>query len=152
MAGPQFEEKTLHHNEFTVLLKKENPFFTLPSWKAVLPVVLMTVMVMLSALQLVPIFYAELALTAILLLLHVMTVEEAVDYIPIPILLVISAAFGVGEAMLETGAAAFGAGQLINWIQPFGIIGIFIAIYIVTNLFTEMIPITQRLLLCFLFL
>lgn len=139
LAGPQFEEKTLHHNEFTVLLKKENPFFTLPSWKAVLPVVLMTVMVMLSALQLVPIFYASLAVTAILLLLRVMTVKEAVDYIPIPILLVISAAFGVGEAMLQTGAAAFGAGQLINWIQPFGIIGIFIVIYIVTNLFTEMI-------------
>ncbi|RKD76488.1 di/tricarboxylate transporter [Sinobaca qinghaiensis] len=139
LAGPQFEEKTLHHNEFTVLTKKENPFFHLPSWKAVLPVVLMSAMVVLSALQIVPIFYASLAVTGLLLLLRVMTVKEAVDYIPIPILLVIAAAFGVGEAMLQTGAAAFGAGQLINWVQPFGIIGIFIVIYIVTNLFTEMI-------------
>ncbi|RSL33628.1 SLC13 family permease [Salibacterium salarium] len=139
LAGPDFEKRTSSRNEFTVLHGRDNPFKSLPSWKGLLPILLLVIMVFLATAEIISIFTAAL-LTAVLVLgLKIIPLREAKNYIPFQVLIVIAAALGIGEAMLKTGAATYIAETLIYWMTPFGLFGIFILMYILTNIFTEMI-------------
>lgn len=139
LAGPDFEKRTSSRNEFTVLHGRGNPFQELPSWKGILPVFLLGVMVLLAAAEVISIFTAALLTVLLVLGLNIMPVREAKNYIPFQVLVVISAALGIGEAMLKTGAAAYIAETFIHWMAPFGLLGIFLLLYVLTNIFTEMI-------------
>lgn len=139
LAGPDFEKRTSSRNEFTVLHGRDNPFQALPSWKGFLPILLLVVMVFLAAAEIISIFTAALLAVVFVLGLNIMPLREAKNYIPFQVLIVIAAALGIGEAMLKTGAATYIAETLIYWMEPFGLIGMLILMYILTNIFTEMI-------------
>ncbi|MGY4688870.1 SLC13 family permease [Salibacterium sp. K-3] len=139
LAGPDFERKTGSRNEFTVLHGRGNPFEKLPSWKAMLPVFLLAAMVLSAASGVISIFAAASAAVFLVLLLKIVPPGEVKEYIPFQVLIVIAAALGIGEAMLKTGAAAYLAETLMAWTAPFGLLGSFILLYIITNVCTEMI-------------
>ncbi|RSL35167.1 SLC13 family permease [Salibacterium salarium] len=139
LAGPDFEKRTSFRNEFTVLHGRDNPFQALPSWKGFLPILLLVVMVLLAAAEIISIFTAALLAAVFVLGLNIIPLREAKNYIPFQVLIVIAAALGIGEAMLKTGAATYIAETLIYWMEPFGLIGMLLLMYILTNIFTEMI-------------
>lgn len=139
LAGPEFEQKTSSHNDFHVLKNSVNPFLKGPRWKSWLPLVMMMLMVGLAALQIIPIFYAALIAVAGLLLTGSLSLKDAHRYLPYEVLIVIAAAFGLGEAMMSTGAAPLLAEQMIDWFMPFGVLGVFTALYVLTNMFTEVV-------------
>ncbi|GEK59121.1 SLC13 family permease [Marinococcus halophilus] len=139
LAGPEFEQKTSAHNDFHVLKNSVNPFLKGPRWKSWLPLVMMVLMVVLAALQIIPIFYAALIAVAGLLVTGSLSLTDVHRYIPYEVLIVIAAAFGLGEAMMSTGAASLLAEQMIEWFMPFGVLGVFTALYVLTNIFTEVV-------------
>ncbi|WP_375009400.1 SLC13 family permease [Alteribacillus sp. JSM 102045] len=141
LAGPDFEKRSSARNEFTILQTKRNnnPFQPFPMWKRILPIVLLGIMVVLAASQVVSIFSAAAVTVGLLLMLNILPIREMKNYVPFQVLIVISAAFGIGEAMLKTGAATYLAETMLHWMAPFGLIGIFILLYVLTNILTEVI-------------
>ncbi|MEX0594467.1 MAG: SLC13 family permease [Balneolaceae bacterium] len=57
----------------------------------------------------------------------------------LPILLVIASAIGLGQAIEQSGLALGGATLLLENVAPLGVIAVIIALYITTNLLTEII-------------
>ncbi len=141
LAGPDFENRTSTRNEFTILRtnKSSNPFQPFPVWKRILPIILFGIMIVLAAAQIISIFTAAAVTVMLLLVLNILPVREIKNYIPFQVLIVISAAFGIGEAMLKTGAATYLAEMMLQWMAPFGLIGMFILLYVLTNILTEVI-------------
>jgi di/tricarboxylate transporter len=55
------------------------------------------------------------------------------------VLVTIAASFGVGEALVQTGAAAALSGVLVGALEPFGAIGVLLGVYVATALLTELV-------------
>jgi di/tricarboxylate transporter len=81
-----------------------------------------------------------MALAVILLFItKMMTPEEAKQYIPFHVLLLIASSFGIGVAMTKTGLASWIAEKVLAFGEPFGLIAILLFIYLLTNVFTGLI-------------
>ena len=81
------------------------------------------------------------ALTAALAMLafRIITPGEARRNINIPVLVMVAAGIGLGQAFEKTGLAHFIAEGVIDFTMPMGTIGVLAAIYILTNVMTEML-------------
>ncbi|MEG9295976.1 SLC13 family permease [Mangrovibacillus sp. Mu-81] len=75
----------------------------------------------------------------LLIITKIITPEEAKKYVQFNVLLLIASAFGVGAAMTKSGLASWMAEGLLTLGEPLGIFVILLLIYILTNIFTELI-------------
>ena len=55
------------------------------------------------------------------------------------VILLIGSAFGVGKAITNSGLASFAAEHIVDFAKPLGLIALLTALYIITNIFTELI-------------
>ncbi|ENH96211.1 sulfur deprivation response regulator [Gracilibacillus halophilus YIM-C55.5] len=84
-------------------------------------------------------FKAMLLAVFIFLLTKVIRVDEAKNYLQFHVLLLIASAIGVGAAMTKTGLARWIAEQLLAVVEPLGMLAILVIVYLLTNIFTELI-------------
>ena len=109
-------------------------------WRRALIALTVFVLVVAAAgLGIAPIAAAAFAGAVALILLGVLTPEEAYSGLKPDILLLIAGMVVVGTAIEVTGLAAQGAGQLIEVIRPFGPLGALIVLYGVTLFATELL-------------
>ncbi|MBD7942192.1 SLC13 family permease [Brevundimonas guildfordensis] len=109
-------------------------------WKRALIALAVFVLVVAAAgLGVAPIAAAAFAGAVALILLGVLTPEEAYSGLKPDILLLIAGMVVVGTAIEVTGLAAQGAGLLIEVIRPFGPLGALIVLYGVTLFATELL-------------
>lgn len=109
-------------------------------WRRALIALAVFVMVVAAAgLGIAPIAAAAFAGAVALILLGVLTPEEAYSGLKPDILLLIAGMVVVGTAIEVTGLAAQGAGLLIEVIRPFGPLGALIVLYGVTLFATELL-------------
>jgi len=109
-------------------------------WRRALIALTVFVLVVAAAgLGLAPIAAAAFAGAVALILLGVLTPEEAYSGLKPDILLLIAGMVVVGTAIEVTGLAAQGAGLLIEVIRPFGPLGALIVLYGVTLFATELL-------------
>jgi di/tricarboxylate transporter len=109
-------------------------------WKRALIALAVFVLVVAAAgLGIAPIAAAAFAGAVALILLGVLTPEEAYSGLKPDILLLIAGMVVVGTAIEVTGLAAQGAGLLIEVIHPFGPLGALIVLYGVTLFATELL-------------
>ena len=109
-------------------------------WRRALIALTVFVLVVAAAgLGLAPIAAAAFAGAVALILLGVLTPEEAYSGLKPDILLLIAGMVVVGTAIEVTGLAAQGAGLLIEVIRPFGPMGALIVLYGVTLFATELL-------------
>lgn len=109
-------------------------------WKRALIALAVFVLVVAAAgLGIAPIAAAAFAGAVALILLGVLTPEEAYSGLKPDILLLIAGMVVVGTAIEVTGLAAKGAGLLIEVIRPFGPLGALIVLYGVTLFATELL-------------
>jgi len=116
--------------------------------KAILAILVLLGMVTLASFGGVGMFKAATIAAAALLITRCMTPVQALRSIDAQVLLVIVAAFGIGNAMQITGAAEFIAVQLIGLGggNPWLVLSI---IYITTSILTEMVTNNAAALLLF---
>jgi di/tricarboxylate transporter len=100
---------------------------------------LLVAMVLLVTIGWLSMFKAMALAVFILLLTKMITPEEAKKYVQFNVLLLIASAFGVGVAMTKSGLAAWIAHGLLSIGEPLGIFVILLFVYILTNIFTELI-------------
>ncbi len=96
-------------------------------------------MVLAAAVGLAPIVTAAFIAALLMILTGCITATEAQRALNVQVLVVIAAALGIGKALETTGLAAQVAEGVIGVTAPWGPVAALAAIYLVTNLLTELI-------------
>ncbi|XP_024377736.1 putative sulfur deprivation response regulator isoform X3 [Physcomitrium patens] len=131
--GPEFVEK--HRNNSTFALVSKLPgFVPIQRQKAGIATVIVAAMVVGSALG-VELITAALFACAGLLICRCLTPQDAMDALEMPVLIMISAAFGISEAMVQSGAADLVAKVLMG-LAGKTVFGLITCTYIATTVFS----------------
>lgn len=107
--------------------------------KATLALGLTFLMIALASFELIPIVTASLVTAAVMILTGCVKKEQIMASLNLPLLLVIAAALGFGQA-IETSGLALGIAQLMTgFSSDFSPIILIAGVYLITNLLTEFI-------------
>lgn len=96
-------------------------------------------MILLASTNVLSMFMSAMLAVIVLILTRTITLEGAKNYVHFNVLILIACSIGIGAALQQTGAAEFIATYLVSWTAGVGIIGTIAAVYILTNIFTEVI-------------
>ncbi|WP_263841453.1 SLC13 family permease [Salinibacter sp.] len=96
-------------------------------------------MVLAAATGLVPIVTAAVLAALLMILAGCIRPAEAQRALNVQVLVVIAAALGVGKAIETTGLATAAAQGVLSVAEPFGPVVVLVALYLLTNLLTEII-------------
>ena len=87
----------------------------------------------------VGILNAALLAAALMGLTRCLSAEQARRSIDWPTLVAIGAALGIGRAIETTGLAGAAAGSMVEFLDPFGPLGVLAGVYFLTLVFTELV-------------
>ncbi|MEN1967130.1 SLC13 family permease [Lentibacillus sp. N15] len=140
VAGGDFVEKYQQSNDFFVVSSLDTPPIlnqsTKKGWVSVFLLLAMIVTVTLGWLSM---FKAMALAIFILLITKIITPQEAKKSVHFNVLLLIASSLGIGTAMMKTGLAEWIASVLLRFGEPLGLVVILFLIYILTNVFTEIV-------------
>ncbi|MFC4024317.1 SLC13 family permease [Oceanobacillus longus] len=140
LAGTDFVEKFNQSNDFYVLTPLDTPeSLKRNPAKGKLSIIIFIGMILLVTFGVLSMLKGMAMAVVLLLLTRIITAEEAKRYIHFDVLLLISCSFGIGLAMSKTGLAGWIAEGLLTVGKPLGLFAILLLIYILTNIFTELI-------------
>lgn len=139
IGGPDFEKRTRESTDFYVTTPLNKPSILEDQKKGWFALGTLLFMIALVTFGVLTMFKAMALTVVILLFARVVTPEEAKRSIQFNVLLLIASAFGIGMAILKSGTAEWIANGLVQIGSPFGIIAVLLLIYLLTNIFTEVI-------------
>ncbi|MFC3419882.1 SLC13 family permease [Salinicoccus hispanicus] len=150
LAGKNFLEQHMHENDFYVVTSLAPPeALHQSSAKGWGGLALLLIMIASVTIGILSMFEAMLITVVLLMLFKFIDADEVLSYIQFNVILLIASAFGVGAAMTESGLAQFLAENMLAVARPLGAIGIIAILYIMTNIFTELITNTGAAVLMF---
>ncbi|UOQ87005.1 SLC13 family permease [Gracilibacillus salinarum] len=140
LTGSDFTRTYQYSNDFYVVSSLETPDnLNENRSKGWFSLIVLITMILSVAFNLLSMFKAMLFAVLIFILTKIISPEEAKKKVQFHVLLLIASAFGVGTAMTKTGLASWMANGLLEVGKPLGIIAILTFVYILTNVFTELI-------------
>lgn len=150
LAEDSFVQNHQHSHNFYVV-STVNPPETLKqsNLKGALALGLLLVMILSVTLGMLSMFEAMLIAVILLIITRLINWSEILTYIQFDVILLIASAFGIGAAMTQSGLAHFIAENMLAFARPLGILGIIFIVYIVTNIFTELITNSAAAVLMF---
>ncbi len=107
--------------------------------KGPLALIVLILMVLLPTVGLAPLVITAAVAVAALVLGHCLPPHNLFRHVEWNVIAVISAAFGISLALDQSGASALVAERLLHISAAGGVLGALIAVYLLTNLFTEVI-------------
>lgn len=149
ICGHDFQYRIRQSNDFYVVTSLVTPPCLEDQRKGWFSILTLLAMILLVTFNVLSMFKAMSLAVVILLLARVLTPEEAKQSVQFNILLLIASALGVGTALLKTGAAEWIANGLLTISEPLGIVAVLMMIYILTNIFTEVITNTAAAAMMF---
>ncbi|SFD87972.1 Di-and tricarboxylate transporter [Lentibacillus persicus] len=140
LAGADFVDKYQQSNDFFVVSSLDTPATLNQSpakgWFSILVLLAMIITVTFGWLSM----FKAMALTVLIFMAgKIISPQEAKKYVHFNVLLLIASALGIGVAMRKTGLAEWMASGLLEIGEPLGLMAILFIIYILTNVFTELI-------------
>ncbi|TFJ93193.1 SLC13 family permease [Lentibacillus salicampi] len=140
LAGTDFVKKHQRSNDFFVVSPLDTPATlnqsTTKGWFSIIVLLAMIITVTLGWLSM---FKAMALAVMVFWLAKIITPGEARDYVHFNVLLLIASALGIGVAIRKTGLAEWIADGLLGLAEPLGLMAILFTVYILTNVFTELI-------------
>jgi len=97
------------------------------------------IVILLSALEILPLFSGLLILLALLLITKILTLSELRRRFPFELMVIIASALSVAHALDTSGAANLVAGVMRSTFDAYGVMGAFVGVYLITLLLTELI-------------
>ncbi|MBX2845949.1 MAG: SLC13 family permease [Saprospiraceae bacterium] len=94
--------------------------------------------VLLSALNILPLFKGLLVLLLLAFIFRILNLRQLRQLVDYNLLVIAALALALGQAIDSVGISEFAATQVINVTQPFGAVGALIGIYIIAFCFTEL--------------
>lgn len=138
LGRKDFVEQWYHSRDF-YLVSKSVAINSKPRGYAVFSIFVLIAMIAVMATGLVPLIAASSAAAVVLILSKCITVQEARNSIDWKVLLIIASAFGIAKALENSGVAFFLAREIISSVGSFGMLGLLMGIYCITNVYTEII-------------
>lgn len=138
VAGPDFRKHWGDRSDF-LLVARLGAEPTTATAKAPLVAAVTAAIVVLAALDVVPILEGALAAVVVLVGARVLTFAEARDAVDLDVVLLIGAAFGLGAAMEGSGLAGELADVLIGRFEAVGEVGIVFGVVLATAVLTELV-------------
>ncbi|GAB3790823.1 SLC13 family permease [Virgibacillus kimchii] len=140
LAGTDFVEKYQNSKDFFVVSTLDTPASLNQSrkkgWFSIAMLLVMIVTVTVGWLSM----FKAMALTVLVFLTSkIITPQEAKEYVHFNVLLLIASSFGIGIAMRKTGLTEWIAGCLLSFGQSLGLVAILVMLYVLTNIFTEVV-------------
>jgi len=138
VSDPGFRNRWYNRADFLLIAEFDGrpPQATLNAW---IPIALLAAVVLLAALDLVPILQGALAASFVLVALRVLTAAEAARSIDVEVIVVIAAAFGIAAATESSGLAQFVADSVVHALGGWGERGVLLGIVLATMILTELI-------------
>jgi di/tricarboxylate transporter len=149
LGGSDFRQRTSSTTDFYVVTLLNKPPQLENQTKGWLSIFTLLAMVTLVTFNVLSMFKAMVLTVLILILTKTITPQEAKHSVQFNVLLLIASAFGIGSALLESGTASWLAGLLTSMAKPLGSLGLLVIIYIITNIFTEIISNSAAAVLMF---
>ncbi|UBM62470.1 SLC13 family permease [Candidatus Sulfidibacterium hydrothermale] len=138
IAGKDFEKRTQDSKDF-YMLNNIRSIEKMPVRQSLLIVGGLLVSIVLSSLHWVPLFNSLLVFMVLLLLTKVASPRELYKAINYNLILIIALSLALGTAMIKTGIAAGVSNVFIELLKPYGIVTLFIGIFLITNLLAAII-------------
>ena len=107
--------------------------------KAPIALLILLGMIILAATGLMPLVTAAFSAALGMIVTRCLPLTEARRSVDISVLIVIAAALGIGQAVEETGLAGVMAQGILDLTAGWGFMGVLAALFIVTNILTELI-------------
>jgi di/tricarboxylate transporter len=95
--------------------------------------------VLLTGLGILPLLQGALAAALLMVLLRVLTVQQAREAVDLNVVILIAAAFGVGAAVQSSGLGATVASLLVGALDPLGVLGVLAGVLLATMALTELV-------------
>jgi len=138
ITGEDFAQRTQDYNGFYELNKIRSINKT-SKLQSLLVMGGLILSITLSSLKLVPLMNSLLVFLVVLLLAKMASPKELYKSINYNLILIVALSLALGTAMIKTGIAAGVSHLFIELIKPYGVISLFIAIFIITNLLAAVI-------------
>ena len=148
LAHPQFANQWEGARDFYLISQRVQERLLTPVQSSI-ALAAFGLLIVTASIGLLSTLHASLLALCVLLFARVTPVKEALRSIHWETLLVIAFSFGIGNALINTGAASLVAGGLIRQMAFLGPIGVLAAVYLVTNLFTALITNNAAAILAF---
>ncbi|MBN1550780.1 SLC13 family permease, partial [bacterium] len=138
LAKHDFMKQWYHTSDF-YLVSRSVDVTSKPRWYSFFSMGVLTAMIVLMATNILPVVVAVCLAALILVFSRCITATEARNSIDWKVLLIIASAFGIAKGLDNSGVAHYLANLIILSLGNFGILGLLTAIYVMTNLYTEII-------------
>jgi di/tricarboxylate transporter len=138
LAKRDFIERWYHSRDF-YLVSRSADVNSKPRRYSVVAIVVLAAMVISMALGIVPVIASAGVAAVILILSKCITPADARTIVDWKVLITIASAFGIAKALTNSGVAPFIAHEIVSTVGSFGIIGLLAGVYLITNLYTEVI-------------
>jgi len=148
LADPGFKARWEDRADFLVV-SAQGSTPNVAGRKALLVAAVTAAIVLLASTGLVPILQASLLGAVVLIVGRVLTPGDARGAVDLDVIVLIAAAFGVANAVAESGLAQIVAGGIIDATQVFGELGILGGIIISTTILTGLVTNNAAALLMF---
>lgn len=148
LAGKDFMDRRKRFDEFYVISRvRDLPQVDIR--KTIFLLAGLVSSVVLSALNLIPLFTALLIFITLMFLFRIVNLDDLQGSFELDLVLIIGFAFAIGKAMDNTGAADLFALNLIRIFEPLGPLGTLFGVYLITNILTEFITNTAAATISF---
>ncbi len=138
-AKPGFDERWNAAKEDFYLVSKKGVRSLPADNKAPVAILILAAVIVPAAIGLMPIVTTSFAGAIAMVLAGCVKRSHLFDSLNLPILIVIAAAIGVGQAMEASGLAELAASHLLGITSGMGIIFLIAAVYFCTNILTEIV-------------
>ncbi|MED4972302.1 SLC13 family permease [Geobacillus kaustophilus NBRC 102445] len=150
LCGSDFMNKFKQSNDFYVVTPLDTPVaLQEDKKKGWIAIGILLAMILLVTFGVLSMFKAMSLAVVLLLLMKVITPADAKQSIQFDVLLLIASSFGIGTAVLKTGTAEWIADGLLKIAQPLGVIAVLFFVYLLTNIFTELLSNSAAAVLMF---
>lgn len=148
LTDPEFRRRWQNRADFLVIsaLDDEVEPVAPGRWRTL---AVLGAMIVVAALGILPILHAALTAALLMIVLKVLTPNEARQALDLDVLGVIAAAFGLATAVEVSGLAAAVSGGLVSTVGTFGEIGVLLGVVLATVALTELVTNNAAALLMF---
>jgi di/tricarboxylate transporter len=138
LADPSFGARWRERNDF-LLVSHLGGSFPIPTAKAVLVGLVTFGIVAVAGIGLLPILHAAMLGALALVVFRVLTPDEARSAVDLDVIVVIAAAFALAAGLQNSGLAQLIGLGLVELLQPFGPLGLLLAVTLAATLLTELV-------------